>query len=481
MRSTFFGLNIARRALQTQQRALDVMGHNIANANTPGYSRQVAVQTTSEPYTLPSRLMPTTAGQVGTGVTIAAITRMRDDFIEMQLRNETESAGRWNARQHALHQVELLLMEPSDYSLRDAMDRFWESLQVLHTNPESDAARSVVRERALSLTASFQHLDKQLTDLREDLDRLVAMDVGKINNLTAQLADVNHQIHRIHISGQQPNDLLDRRDALLLELSELTDIDLVVMDDGTASVNISGLTVVNGNHATELRTEVSNPDPNNPPPISLVKVMWGDSDREVRPGNGHLAGVLEARDELIPSYWQSLDELASTLIAEFNAVHRSGYTLGDHLAGAAPDGGDFFTGTGVNDIDVHGDILTNLNNIAASADGTTGDGSNVLALSRLYNDTSLMGGGTISMADHFNGLVAGVGVASQKAKSMSASQEVLVDHLETRRDSISGVSLDEEMVDMIRFQQAYNAAARLVTAMDEVLETIISRMGVVGR
>src|SRR5690625_1709139 len=177
MRSTFFGLNIARRALQTQQRALDVMGHNIANANTPGYSRQVAVQTTTPAYAVPSRHSPTRAGQVGTGVTLSAITRLRDEFIHMQLRDETESPGRWEARRNALTQVELMLMEPSDLSLRETMDQFWESLQVLHTNPESDAARAVVRERALSLSSSFQHLHKQLTDLRHDLDRLVTLDV----------------------------------------------------------------------------------------------------------------------------------------------------------------------------------------------------------------------------------------------------------------------------------------------------------------
>lgn len=483
MRSTFFGLNIARRALQTQQRSLDVMGHNIANANTPGYSRQVATQTATPPYTFPSRLMPTTAGQVGTGVTVSAITRLRDDFIEMQMRHETESSGRWDARKHALNQIELLLMEPSDYSLRDSMDKFWESLQVLHVNPESDAARAVVRERALSLAETFQHLDKQLTDLRADLDHLVTVDVAKINNITAQLADVNAQIHRIHTSGQHPNDLLDRRDSLLMELSELTDIDLVIMDNGTASVNIGGLTIVNGDHATMLRTETVNPDDLNPPAVSLVTIRWGDSDREVRPRNGHLAGVLESRDELIPDYWKQLDELANTLIAEFNAVHATGYTLGSHAPGDPADGGSFFIGNGVQDIGLHADIISDLSKIAASSDGAPGDGANALKLASLYTDTSLMGGGggTISMADHFNALIGSVGVAAQKAQTMSASQALLVDHLHSRQDSISGVNLDEEMVDMIRFQQAYNAAARVVTAMDEVLETIISRMGVVGR
>lgn len=473
MRSTFFGLNIARRALQTQQRALDVMGHNIANANTPGYSRQVATQVTTPAFTLPSRMRPMSAGQVGTGVQIAAITRMRDDFIEMQLRNETHSSGRWQARRNALHQVEIILMEPSDYSLRDSMDKFWESLQDLHKDPESSAARAVVRERALSLTQSFQHVHKQLKDLQVDLDYLVATDVHEINSIAERLANVNAQIRRVSISGQNPNDLLDTRDQLLLELSELTDVDIVTMNDGTVSVNINGLSIVNGDHWTALRAE---PDLANQ---NFVTIYWGNTDREVRPRNGHLAGVLEARDFDIPDYLEQLDTLVTELVTEFNTVHRSGFTLGDPGIGA----GDFFSWDGdpgsAANIRVHDDILNDLNAIAASGDGAPGDGSNALALANVYNKPLI--GGTTSLADYFTSLVSGVGVASQKAMHMVDSQAVLVDHLQGRQDSISGVSLDEEMVDMIRFQQAYNAAARVVTAMDEVIDTIISRMGIVGR
>lgn len=469
MRSTFFGLNIARRALQTQQRALDVMGHNIANANTPGYSRQVARQVTTPPFTLPSRMRPMSAGQVGTGVQIAAITRMRDDFIEMQLRNETHSSGQWQARRNALHQVEIILMEPSDYSLRDSMDKFWESLQGLHKDPESSGARAVVREQAISLTQSFQHVHKQLSDLQTDLDRLVAMDVERINSISERLADVNEQIRRVSISGQNPNDLLDTRDQLLLELSELTDVNIVTMDDGTVSVNIDGLSIVNGDRSTALRTETD-------PATGFVNIYWGNTNREVRPTNGHIAGVLDARDDLIPQYLDDLDTLANELIEKFNEVHREGFTLDDQ------PGGDFFTGAGggAANIGIHQDILDDLNAIAASGDGTPGDGSNALRLADVYNDPTIIDG-TTSLADFFTSLVSGVGVASQKAKHMVDSQAVLVDHLQGRQDSISGVDLDEEMVDMIRFQQAYNAAARVVTAMDEVIETIISRMGVVGR
>lgn len=474
MRPTFFGIDIARRALQAQQRALDVVGHNIANANTPGYSRQVAVQTTTQPFTYPSRHMPTSAGQVGTGVQITAIKRVRDEFIDMQLRNETESAGRWQARRDALHQVELIFLEPSDLSLRSAMDQFWQSLQDLHQHPESDAARAVVRERALSLTATFQHVHKQLTDLRLDLNHLAKLEVERINSLTERLADVNSQIFRIVNSGQEPNDLLDRRDQLLLELSELVDIHVVIQDNKMANVSIGGLSIVNGDTATKLRAEE---DPAND---DLVTIRWGNTDREVPLTNGRLAGIFEARDELVAGYLESLDTLAATLIEKFNEVHSAGYTLGDHDPADQPDGGQFFTGTGAADIGLHSAILENLANIAASGTGAPGDGSNALALANVYT-TEIDELSGVTMRDYFNSLISSIGVAAQKANNMVESQALLVEHLHNRREGISGVSLDEEMVDMIRFQQAYAAAARIVTAMDEALETIISRMGIVGR
>src|SRR5690606_4172717 len=296
MRPTFFGLDIARRALQAQMRALDVVGHNIANANTPGYSRQVAIFATTPPYPAPMLNSMIQAGQVGTGVQIEAIRRLRDQFVEMQLRNETESLGRWNARYEALKQVELFLAEPSDYGLRDALDQFWQSLQDLHQQPESDAARAVVRERALLLAASFQHVHKQLTDLRLDLNRLVELEVQKINTLSERLANINAQIHRVHLSGHDPNDLLDQRDQLILELAEIVDISVLERDNRTVQISINGFSIVDGERWNVLETK------GNPANDNLLSVYWGLTGQELQITNGRLAGVLEARDQLVAGY-----------------------------------------------------------------------------------------------------------------------------------------------------------------------------------
>jgi len=469
MRPTFFGLDIARRALQAQMRALDVVGHNIANANTPGYSRQVAIFATTPPYPAPMLNSMIQAGQVGTGVQIEAIRRLRDQFVEMQLRNETESLGRWNARYEALKQVELFLAEPSDYGLRDALDQFWQSLQDLHQQPESDAARAVVRERALLLAASFQHVHKQLTDLRLDLNRLVELEVQKVNTLIERLANINAQIHRVHLSGHDPNDLLDQRDQLILELAEIVDISVLERDNRTVQISINGFSIVDGEQWIALQA-VKDPSDN------MLYVHWSVTGQKLNITNGRLAGVLEARDQLVKGYLDDIDLLAKTVIDRFNEQHEKGYTLEN----PPQTGITFFTGTGAKDIAVDNNILQNLALIAASGDGTPGNGANALALSRVFHEpfTEL---GNVSIADYLRSIVASVGVTTQQAHSMVTSQTALVDHLHARRESVSGVSLDEEMIDMVRFQQAYAAAARVVTAMDEALETIILRMGLVGR
>lgn len=457
-------------------RALDVVGHNIANANTPGYSRQVAVMGATPPYPSASLSSLVIAGQVGTGVQVQAIHRLRDEFVEMQLRTETQSMGRWSARYDALQQVELMLQEPSDLSLRNALDQFWQALQDLHQQPESDAARAVVRERALMVTASFQHVHKQLTDLREDLNRLVALEVQRINTLADQLADVNRQIHRVSMSGQQPNDLLDQRDQILLELAELVDISVTERENRTVHVSIGGLTLVEGDRAIELEIV---PDPTND---HLFAIHWSLTGQRLTIENGRLAGVLEARDELVAGYLDQLDTLARTIIQRFNEAHQQGYTLEDPVPpdDLPPRGGVFFIGTGAEDMGVHGDILQDLRKIAASAGGAPGDGENARRLAQVLHDP-FPELGDASMADYLRSLVSSVGVATQQARNMTQSQTALVDHLHGRREAVSGVSLDEEMVDMVRFQHAYAAAARLLTSMDEALETIINRMGLVGR
>ena len=473
MGSTFGGLEIARRALGAQQLGINVTGHNIANANTPGYSRQrVELETTLPLFAGQSSHLPLA---LGTGVEVAAITRMRDGFVDGQVRKEIHNLGYWNEQKEVLGQLELIFAEPSENGISKALTQFWTKWEQLGHRPEDPSLRAVVREQAVSLTDSTRHLYTQLLNLEQDLDLQVRLKVEEINSLAQQLADLNGLIGKATASGATPNDLLDRRDLLLEQLSGLTTITVLPQAAGQLNINIGGIGLVSGTSVRKL--EISEPE--GVPAVVKWEGLSGAS-QEVRWQGGALAGLIRARDEIVPSYRGLLDDFATTFISEFNAIHSTGFGL-ENETGIA-----FFHGTGAQDWTVNPALLNDLNNglsllAAAGSPDSAGDGSNALKLAALREQVLKFGGGSGTVGNFFGSLISGLGVESMNAQRMTKNQSQLVDHLSTWQESISGVSLDEEMTNLIRFQHAYSAAARAVTAVDEMLETIISRMGLVGR
>lgn len=493
MRTMFMGIEIARRALQAQQRSLEVVGHNIANANTPGYSRQLAVHRASRPLGGTGMQPLIYAGQVGTGVVVGEIARMRDAFVDAQLRDALQAQGEWMARGQTLSQLEQILLEPTGVGLRNDFDQFWQALQNLHLHPDNEAERAVVRERALALTSTFQHLYQRLEDLRYNLDQELRLAVEAVNAHIAEIGELNRLIRQVTNAGMNPNDLMDRRDLILRELSELTQLGVFEEPNGTVRVTIAGMTVVDEWGDTRRFVTEGNP------PFDWTVVRLEGSSHEVRFRGGKLAAIMAMRDEQVPKLQEHLDELAKTFADEFNEIHRQGFDL-DGMAGE-----DFFVyATGSNEsvartITVNPTLLdpiTGLNKIAAGwYDGynpgdpvdpgdpvgdRAGNGENALRLARLRTE-KFMSGGTATVGEYWASVIGGLGVDAQKARQMIASQEVVVGHLEMQREEMSGVSLDEEMANMVRYQHAYHAAARMMTAVDDMLETVILRMGLVGR
>jgi len=489
--STFFGLEIARRGLQAQQRALDVTGHNVSNANTPGYTRQEAVMATTTPFPVPGLCTPAGAGQLGSGVEISEIRRLRDGFLDLQYRGENEALGFWEARWDAIQKVETILNEPSDSGLSKVFEQFWQSLEDLSKNPESLAARSTVLERGKTLAETFNYLDRQLRSLQSDLDSTIKVKVDEVNSFARQIADLNQQIQKIEITGQRANDLRDRRDLLLDQLSK--DINIQVREDanGMVQVGIGGRLLVEGDRVDELNVveDVDND--------RFYKVVWKADNQDVQVTGGTILGLIDMRgylDEagnqkgLVREIRSVLDNLAGTLAKEFNSIHTAGYGLD------GSKGLDFFTKDSGATVTA-GNIIVNteledLNKIAASKtnpteiDGGAGDGSNALELARLKQrllDFNNDNKGDATFEDYYQAAIGELGVQGQQAKRMAENQELLVSQLDNNRQEVSGVSLDEEMVNMIRFQHAYAAAARVITTMDEMLDLVIGRMGLVGR
>src|SRR5690625_4603547 len=237
--STFHGLEMAKQALFAQQAALYTTGHNIANTNNKGYTRQRVNFETMSPYPAGSRNRPQIPGQLGTGVQVDAIQRIRDRFLDYQFRSENSRSGYWNSKSNSLSRMEELLNEPTESGLSHTMDEFWQSLHDLATNPENSGSRSVVVHRGLAVTETFNHLSDSLVAIQEDLKSQIDVTVSDVNSLVRQINDINEQIQTIEPHGYLANDLYDDRDRLIDELSEIVNIKVHRMKSSQSSLDIS--------------------------------------------------------------------------------------------------------------------------------------------------------------------------------------------------------------------------------------------------
>lgn len=466
--STFFSLEISRRGLAAGQTGMEVSGHNVANANTPGFTRQRPVLAASDPYTMPSRGKPVAALQVGTGVTVEQIERIRDGFLDGQIRTETGSLGNWETQRDALSEVETIFMEPSDTGLNTLLSNFWNSWQELSKNAENSPIRAALVQNSVSLANGINHMHRMLETVKTNQRELANICINDINSKARQIADLNKQIVNIKVAGDQPNDLLDRRDLLLDELARLTNFEVAENADGSIRVDIGTFNLVDGTDYSAIE-QIAGWTPPQP---------WDQSPYD-QITSGQLRGIKDVLAKL-QGYADDLDRLASTLITEINGLHKAGYGL-DGSSGL-----NYFTGTGAADIAVNSDIINDLNKVAAAltgdADGdgacdAPGDGSNALALAQLQNE-SIAGLGGITFGNFYKNLTARLGVDTQESSRMAENQQALVDQLSSRRESISGVSMDEEMTSLIQYQYAYQGAARVITVLDEMLDTLINRMAV---
>ncbi|MGB4553070.1 MAG: flagellar hook-associated protein FlgK, partial [bacterium] len=252
--SIFTGFETARRALMAQQQALNTTNHNIANANTPGFSRQQAVFATTPAYTLGHSLAGK-ALEMGTGVKIEDIRRMRDSFLDYQFRSEVKELGRWEVRRDTLQKMEVVINEPSEAGLASVLESFWDSWHELSENPESSTARAVVLQQGIALVDTLNHLSWQLYQLRQDLNETLEIYINEINSLARQIADLNDQIIRVEASSKRANDLRDKRDLLVDQLAKLTGVHVTEKESGAIDVVIGNRGLVEGTRALSLKTQ----------------------------------------------------------------------------------------------------------------------------------------------------------------------------------------------------------------------------------
>jgi len=460
MTGIFGTLNMGKRALLAQQLAINVTGHNISNVNTEGYSRQKVVMETNPP----TSAWP---GQVGTGVRAAQINRVYDHFLGTQIQDEKTNLGRWEAQQSGLKNIDAIFNESNGYGLNQTMNEFWNSWQELSNNPSSITERNNVVEKGKALSSAFHRIHDELEQAQQQADDNIKATIDRINTLAEQIADLNKNISSVEANGQKANDYRDQRDMLVKDLSSLIDIKTFENNNGQLDIILgSGRPLVSNSSFQSLSADIRGD--------GLNDVVWNDGyGTSVNITNnisgGELKGWLEVRDTNIDNYLGKLDSLAGGIISGVNGLHSTGYGLN-----RSTNGQNFFSGTDASDIGVNSNIVNDVTLIAAAnnSGGAPGDNLNAVAIVNLQNSL-LMNGNSATYNSFYSSLISEAGNASATASANREHQSSIITYLENRREAVSGVSLDEEMVNLIKFQHAYESAAKVISTADELLDTLI--------
>lgn len=475
---SFGGINTMRSALQANQRSLQIIGHNVANANTAGYSRQAMSLVAGEPVT--KLLSGGQPAQFGTGVREAEIIRYRNDFLDRQFRNRNALAGFHEGFNIGLVQMELIFNEPTEAGLRVRFDDFWEAVQNLNNRPGDLDTRIQFRERAGALVDHARFVYKQLSEARQSYDTNMIDKIAELNSSLRQVAALNERITRATAGGQSAGDLEDRRDILLDNLSRLAGATISKNSLGDVSVWIDNQIVVSNVMYAQVTQERL-------PGSEVTTFHWDITGDPATFTTGEVGALQHLRDATVPDYVEYLDTMIRTFAERINEVHRDGYGL-DSVSGRNL----FAVGPGPLNIAIDPLILQNSDWIAAAKapepPATTvsvGDSRNAWDMLQVRDEAILSGGlvGTRSVTayDYLRAMNTLLGIQSQDSRRNQEAYQLQASQANDLRMSVSGVSLDEEMTKMIEHQHAYNAAARVITALDEAIGQVIDRMGIVGR
>lgn len=469
MLGLFGALNLGARSLATQRQGVEVAGHNLANVNNPAYARQrVNIATSAS--------VPSYLGYQGTGADPVAIVRLRSDILDQQITNEVTVRGSLDAHQEALQYAQAGLGQQLDssaaageaagvkasHSLSDGLAGLFNSFQGLSTNPSSLVERQTVLNKAATLATQFNQVDDRLSKVNASLNQAVQDDTTQANALLSEVATLNQQIARAEVMvAGSANDLRDIRQSKVEELSKLVAVDVASGNNGVLNISIAGTLMVSDHEVVE-KLEAFDPG------TGQLGVRALGTGTPLPLTGGRIHGTIEARDGAITALRTDLNQLAGLLIQEVNALHATGYGLG------GTTGAPFFTGTNAADIGVNNALINDPTLLqAASTSGASGDNGVALALAQLGHKAhpSL---GAYTFSQNYGHITTSFGQAVSAVENQLSDQEVVEKMLLQRRDSISGVSLDEEMTDLTRYQRAFQASARLITTIDELLSTVVN-------
>ena len=624
MGSTFSGIELGKRSIMAHTDAITTAGHNISNANTEGYSRQRVQMKEFDPLYNPDLERAERAGMIGQGIDTQSINRIRDELLDGRIVAQANQESYWQTRSDYYTMLEQIYNEPADVSIRSNMDKFWESWQELSMNPESQAARQAVVTRGVTLTDSIKNRWEGLSGVANIIDGDIEATMRQVNSITAQIAEVNGEIVRSKAMGDNPNDLLDRRDLLVDKLSQLINVTTDQRDSDEFEVHVDGKILVQGSVAREFALTPKYDD------TGYSKLIWADTGSDAHFSGGKLGALVELRDVDIRKEIQSLNTMTMNFSDLVNDVHRnavgankvtgldffvqhsfvenangnfdrdgdgeldtsyifrftgnnaldlqqqvgfegvmklsgangdveipyyhtdtvetviarindstsevkayldknnhlvlkgttalheenpdfvirhvedSGYFLAGYagiLRGAGEasaydfaqadavtalaEGSQYAVSPVYNPsayVEVNPEIRNDVMSVAAaysdsSAGAATGDGRAAVEIAAIRN-SQVMVGGLKTFDDYFADAVTNVGLMGEQAEMNLMSQNAIMDDLRGLRDSISGVNIDEELADILKFQHGYNAAAKFITVWDNLVDTVINRLGV---
>lgn len=575
MSGIFGAFNTAKTGMTAQQRAISVTSHNIANSATVGYSRQRVQIVTSRSISLPGQ-----AGQIGTGAQVSAIERVRDTFLDYQIRGESSELGKHQVKSDYLSQIESVFNETSDTGISTLMAEFFDAFQELSKQSTSSSTRTVVAQKTATLCDALNATYNKLEKLKIDTQDSIKTNIKDVNSLLNQISRLNDEIRTVSVTGNTPNDLLDSRDLLIDELSykfnitveksDFNGFDVKAEDNGSIRISplvnsnpngeVSRFSYVssvvkdgdahiityykNGDTSTEANkqtirvTGLSNEQVEE---IEKTRVIWGSATGQAvksdgyplrdgetisatqlmlfKPASGELNGAVEVQ-ESINDYMDQLDKIAKTLALTVNAVHSGSSTVeGDELPFFVNGETAKYNNDGLLILDTNSENTISAKNISinleilkdvmkintkSSENAGEGDGTRALAIAQIKSllvrvsdinesiisreDLFTIGGTSFDtngmnltnningtkVESHFQDIIDKLGVQSQQSQRMVKNQTELLSSLETNKLSVSGVSLDEEMSNLIQYQHAYNANAKMIATLDEMLDVIVN-------
>jgi flagellar hook-associated protein 1 FlgK len=461
---TFNLLNISSSAVFVAQRATEVIGQNVSNSGTDGYTRQRLETTAGVPTPGVPGMRGT--GMLGTGVVATNITRIRDDLSDLAYRTQAAANGSATAQSSVLDRAQQI-MGPIDTGTPTSLNDFWNSWNTLSVSPADPAARSGVIDAGNTVAAGIRDAATQLDQITADTVLKIGTDVTTVNTLLTHVAQLNKQVLEATAAGSSPNDLLDERDRALDSLSSMTGATFRKDSLGSVTVSVGSIPLVQGENAATLTAGTS---------AAGTPIVTLQNDSTPLSMSGELGGYVAVTTLTIPALRGQLDTVAQGLISTVNAAHQAGYD-----ASGAP-GIAFFTGSGAANITVNPQ-LTAAKVAAAKGDSSSGslvvnsnDGNNALAMSQLRG-AKTVGSPGITVSDALNAFASQLGSDAAAAATSVTATSASLSGATKQRASADGVSVDEEMVDMLKWQRTYEAAAKCVSIADAMLDKIINGMG----